>query len=51
MRHVTTLRGRHEFVAADLLEVVPTYDHAEITALAWASVVYELINLFANIAK
>jgi agmatinase len=35
-------------VAADVVEVAPAYDHAEITSLAAATVVYELINLFAR---
>ena len=34
-------------VAADVVEVSPAYDHAEITALAAATLVYELINLCA----
>lgn len=34
-------------VAADVVEVSPAYDHAEITALAAATIVYELVNLFA----
>ena len=35
-------------VSADVVEVAPAYDHAEITALAGATVAYELINLFAS---
>jgi agmatinase len=35
-------------VSADVVEVAPAYDHAEITALAGATIVYELINLFAR---
>jgi agmatinase len=34
-------------VAADVVEVAPAYDHAEITSLAAATIAYELINLFA----
>ena len=34
-------------VAADVVEVCPAYDHAEITALAAATVAYEVVNLFA----
>jgi agmatinase len=34
-------------VSADVVEVAPAYDHAEITALAAAHVVYELLGLFA----
>ncbi len=34
-------------ISADIVEVAPAYDHAEITALAAATIAYELINLFA----
>jgi agmatinase len=34
-------------VGADLVEVAPAYDHAELTALAAANAVYELLGLFA----
>jgi len=34
-------------IAADVVEVAPAYDHAEITSLAAATVTYELINLLA----
>jgi agmatinase len=46
---VNVLRGfaGMNIVAADIVEVAPAYDHAEITALAGATVAYELINLFA----
>jgi len=46
---VNVLRGfaGMNIVAADVVEVAPAYDHAEITALAGATVAYELINLFA----
>jgi agmatinase len=46
---VNVLRGLAgtNIVSADVVEVAPAYDHAEITALAAATVVYELINLFA----
>jgi agmatinase len=43
LRGLTGLR----IVAADVVEVAPVYDHAEITALAAATVAYELVNLFA----
>ncbi len=36
-----------ELVSADIVEVAPAYDHAEITSLAAATIAYELINLFA----
>jgi agmatinase len=46
---VNVLRGMAgmNIVSADVVEVAPAYDYAEITALAAATVVYELINLFA----
>jgi agmatinase len=34
-------------VGADVVEVAPAYDHAELTAIAAANVVYELLALFA----
>jgi agmatinase len=34
-------------VGADVVEVSPAYDHAELTALAAANLVYDLIGLFA----
>ena len=40
------LAGLH-IVSADVVEVSPAYDHAEITSLAAATVAYELVNLFA----
>lgn len=36
------------FVAADIVEVAPAYDHAEVTAIAAAHVVYELISLWGR---
>jgi agmatinase len=36
-----------DVVGADVVEVSPAYDHAELTALAAANVVYELLGLFA----
>ena len=46
---VNVLRGLAglNLVSADVVEVAPAYDHAEITALAAATIVYELTNLFA----
>ena len=35
-------------VSADVVEVCPAYDHAEVTSLAAATIVYELTNLFAK---
>jgi agmatinase len=36
-----------DLVGADVVEVAPAYDHAEITAIAGANLVYELVCLFA----
>ena len=35
-------------IGADVVEVAPAYDHAEITAIAAANVVYELLGMFAR---
>ncbi len=35
-------------VGADVVEVAPAYDHAEITSIAAANVVYELLGMFAT---
>ena len=35
-------------VSADVVEVAPAYDHAELTSLAAATVIYEIVNLFAR---
>jgi len=35
-------------VGADVVEVAPSYDHAEITTLAAATVVYDVVSLMAN---
>lgn len=40
-----------EVAGADVVEVSPPYDHAELTALAAAHVVYELLALVARAAK
>ena len=44
------LRGLdgHDLVGADVVEVSPAYDHAEITGVAAANVAYELISLLAK---
>ena len=46
---VCVLRGLAglDIVSADIVEVSPAYDHAEITSLAAATIAYELCNLFA----
>ena len=43
---VQGLAGLH-IVGADVVEVAPSYDHAEITSLAAATIVYKLIGLLA----
>ena len=40
------LRGLH-FVGADVVEVAPAYDHAEITGIAAANLVYEILALMS----
>ena len=35
-------------VAADVVEVAPPYDHGEITSLAAATVIFDLITLLAR---
>ena len=44
---VNILRGLRglELVGADIVEVAPAYDHAEITSLAAATVAFEMVNL------
>ena len=46
---VNIIRGLQglNLVAADMVEVAPAYDHAEITSLAAATIVFEMINLIA----
>ena len=41
------LAGLH-IASADVVEVAPAYDHAELTSLAAATVIYEIVNLFAR---
>tara|TARA_B100000287_G_scaffold431838_1_gene489898 strand:- start:265 stop:1245 length:981 start_codon:yes stop_codon:yes gene_type:complete len=47
---VNVLRGLSgmNLISADVVEVAPAYDHAELTSLAAATIIYELTNLFAN---
>ena len=44
---VNIIRGLQglNLVAADIVEVAPAYDHAEITSLAAATIAYEMVNL------
>ena len=46
----TILRGLDglPIVGADIVEVAPPYDHAELTALAAANIAYEFLGLFAR---
>lgn len=46
---VNIVRGLQglNLVGADIVEVAPAYDHAEITSLAAATIAYEMINLVA----
>jgi len=46
---VRTLPG-DQVVAADVVEVSPPFDHAEVTSLAAATLVYEIISLMARSA-
>jgi agmatinase len=47
---LATLRGLAglELVGADVVEVSPAYDHAEITGIAAAHVIYDLLALMAT---
>jgi agmatinase len=47
LRVLRGLTGLH-LVGADVVEVAPAYDHAEITALAAATVVFDVITLLAR---
>tara|TARA_Y100001970_G_C14152065_1_gene813294 strand:- start:241 stop:1206 length:966 start_codon:yes stop_codon:yes gene_type:complete len=40
-----------KIISADVVEVAPAYDHAELTSLAAATIVFELINLLAYYQK
>jgi agmatinase len=46
---VNIIRGLKglKLIAADVVEVAPAYDHAEITSLAAATIAFEMINLVA----
>ncbi|HIL41803.1 MAG TPA: agmatinase, partial [Gammaproteobacteria bacterium] len=50
---VGVLRGLSglNIVSADVVEVSPAYDHAELTSLAAATTVFEIINLLAYSRK
>ena len=38
-----------KLISADIVEVAPAYDHAEVTSLAAATIIYEITNLFAKV--
>jgi len=40
-----------DVVGADVVEVAPAYDHAEVTAIAAANVVYEILGIMASRAQ
>jgi len=46
---VTILRGLAgaNLVGADVVEVAPAYDHAEVTSIAAANIIYEMLRLMA----
>jgi agmatinase len=46
---VNIIRGLQglNLVAADIVEVAPAYDHAEITSLAAATIAFEMVNILA----
>jgi len=48
---VNVIRGLSgmNLISADVVEVSPAYDHAEVTSLAAATIIYELTNLFAKV--
>ena len=50
---LNVLRGLagSQLVSADVVEVAPAYDHAELTSTAAATIVYELVNLIARSPK
>ena len=50
---LNVLRGLagSQLVSADVVEVAPAYDHAELTSPAAATIVYELINIIARNPK
>ena len=51
--NLKVLRGLagSQLVSADVVEVAPAYDHAELTSTAAATIVYELINIIARNPK
>jgi len=49
-RVLRVLRGltRVHLVGGDLVEVAPAYDHAEITSIAAATVIFDMITLMSR---
>ena len=47
---LNVLRGLKDtnLVSADVVEVAPAYDHAELTSTAAATIVYELVNILGR---
>jgi agmatinase len=50
LRVLRGLTGLH-LVGADVVEVAPAYDHAEVTALAAATVIFDMITLLALLGR
>jgi agmatinase len=50
LRVLRGLAGLH-LVGADVVEVAPAYDHAEVTALAAATVIFDIITLLARMKQ
>jgi len=38
------------FIGADVVEVAPAYDHADITSIAAADIVHDFLSLFVSVA-
>jgi len=48
LQHILHSLGNNFIVGADVVEVSPVYDHAELTSIAAANIFYELISLMAH---
>jgi agmatinase len=46
-----SVTGGSRVVGVDVVEVAPAYDHAEVTALAAATVIFDMIALLARRRK
>jgi agmatinase len=40
-----------DVVSADIVEVAPAYDHAELTGIAAAHVAYELVSVMSSLPR